>query len=297
MLPALGKPLVVRVMDRLVQAGIYNFDVIVGDDEGGLASYLSSHWLPHVNVQFHVHLLIDTLADSLGRVFDRYSEPLLITTYNNFTHPHFISRLIKQSEINTNGLTISAASLSLSRSGLQHYAHIDAAQNITINADKGNSGLTVADIAIAGEDFRTFMTQSHGLGLADNSRELIALYDAYIKQGGGVHLVDTAWTLQIEADSDLLVLNSHLLSEGHDAHILSELPGTVQIIPPVRIDPHVSIGQHAKIGPYVYLEAGCSVGHDAQVSHAMVLQKAAILPEEIVSQAIISTRLRITGRP
>jgi NDP-sugar pyrophosphorylase family protein len=42
MLPALGKPLVVRIMDRLYRAGIQKFMVVVGEDEGAVAAYLNT---------------------------------------------------------------------------------------------------------------------------------------------------------------------------------------------------------------------------------------------------------------
>jgi NDP-sugar pyrophosphorylase family protein len=296
MLPVLGKPMVVRVMERLVHAGILDFDVIVGDDEGGLVAYLDSHWLPNVNIHFHMQSVADTLSHVLSRIPYFKSEPVLLASYNSFTHPHFTNRLIKQSEMYSNGLTLSGATLSLSRSGLQHYASLDDDRVMKIGEQKEQTDFAVTDMAICDTDFGQFIAQSNSVVVPEGARELIALYSAYIQHGGEAHLVETAWALQVETDPDLLVLNSYMLGEEHDAHILSELPGTVQITPPVRIDPQVSVGQHAKIGPYVYLESGCSIGHHAQVSHTVVLQKAVISPNETVSQAIISTRARIDGR-
>ena len=46
MLPVLGKPLVARTMERFYRAGIEKFTVIVGYDEGAVASYLNAHWFP-----------------------------------------------------------------------------------------------------------------------------------------------------------------------------------------------------------------------------------------------------------
>jgi NDP-sugar pyrophosphorylase family protein len=99
--------------------------------------------------------------------------------------------------------------------------------------------------------------------------------------------------LQIESDYDLLTLNRLLLDDGPDTHILSELPASVQIIPPVRIDPNVSVGQGAQLGPRVYLEAGCSIGHHAIVSNAIVLQNAVIASDSQIDDSIISTRVHV----
>jgi NDP-sugar pyrophosphorylase family protein len=119
-------------------------------------------------------------------------------------------------------------------------------------------------------------------------------FDRYIRAGGTAYIVDTAWLLQIQTDYDLLTLNKYLLDEGQDAHILSELPGTVRIIPPVRIDPQVSIGPGAKIGPYVYLESGCSIGRGATVNNAMILRGVTVVSGETVTNTIVATRARVT---
>jgi NDP-sugar pyrophosphorylase family protein len=103
-------------------------------------------------------------------------------------------------------------------------------------------------------------------------------------------MVRANWVLQVEADHDLLTLNRHLLDEGQDAHILSELPYTVKIIPPVRIDPQVNVGQGAKIGPHVYLERGASVGHDVILKDCIVLNKANVPSQKSLTSTILTTR-------
>jgi NDP-sugar pyrophosphorylase family protein len=136
-------------------------------------------------------------------------------------------------------------------------------------------------------------------GLTDQpamfNKHLADIFQQYVQSGGAANILETAWTLPIETDIDLLTLNRHLLEEAIDAHILSELPWTVQVIPPVRIDPQVSVGQGAKIGPNVYLERGCSVGHEAIVKNTIVLGQGAIPAGDQVADVIVSTRGRISG--
>src|SRR5260221_1116195 len=50
MLPVLGKPIVIRLMDRMHEAGIQHFIVVVGEEDGSLASYLSGGWVPDAKV-------------------------------------------------------------------------------------------------------------------------------------------------------------------------------------------------------------------------------------------------------
>jgi NDP-sugar pyrophosphorylase family protein len=127
------------------------------------------------------------------------------------------------------------------------------------------------------------------------TRDLIGMFRSYFDAGGACYLADTAWTLQVDTDRDLLALNHYLLDENLDAHILSELPASVQVTPPVRIDPQVSVGQGAHIGPYVYLESGCSIGTRAKVVNSIVMQNAAVRPDESVTDTILATRARIHG--
>jgi len=117
---------------------------------------------------------------------------------------------------------------------------------------------------------------------------------ALIQDGGHVSYVTAEWHLSLVNDLDLLTINKRFLREGRDTHILSELPGSVHIIPPVRIDPRVSVGLNAKIGPNVYLESGASVGHDAVIWDSIVLRDAAVQPDEVLHGQIVARRARLS---
>lgn len=294
MLPALGKPLIARSMNRLVQAGIHNFTVIVGNDEGGAAAFLDSRWLPNVEINFIVQAERETLAHTLVGATDAITAPFLLTTYNSFAHLHFAARLLKQGESSDADLVLSGGKTPLSSANSHIIAHVDGTAVTRIDRETAGQGdsLYLMDMALCGEGFMHFLRG----WLDDGSsalREPLHLYGAYLAAENPTAIVDSAWTLHIETDADLLTLHTHLLDEEQDAHILSELPGTVQIIPPVRIDPQVSVGQHARIGPYVYLESGCSIGQGAVVSHALILQKAVVAPGAEITHSIVSSRSTI----
>jgi len=79
--------------------------------------------------------------------------------------------------------------------------------------------------------------------------------------------------------------------------VIDELPGSVHIIPPVRIDPKVSVGLNAKIGPNVYLESGASIGQDAVVWDSVVLRDASVQPGEVLHGLIVAKRARLSEAP
>lgn len=289
MLPALGKPLVVRTMNRLLNFGIKHFITVVGENEGAVAAYLNSTWVPNAKVEFILKTNYESVAQVLARIVRQDNSPFIIASYNSFTHSQFPETLLKYHNDNPKSLILSGAQMSLSKSPQRYYAIMEGQRVKEITSDKPTDkrAPALANLVICGADFIEHLSTIQGTG--SFHKQLMDIIQEYIRAQGEAILVESAWTLQIETDADLLTLSKHLLDEGQDAHILSELPYTVQVVPPVRIDPQVSVGQGAKIGPYVYLEKGCSVGHEAVVQNAMVLQQATVPAKAKISGVIAST--------
>jgi NDP-sugar pyrophosphorylase family protein len=295
MLPVLGKPMVVRNMERLFRAGIHHYIVIVGEDEGAVAAYLNSQWLPNVEIEFFIHSLNTSLTRTLTEISQRLSDPFLIITYNTFTHINFPEHLLKHYDVDNNDLLLTVAPTSISKSSVNHLVQINDQKITSIKATANNhnpNSLIAGNLAICGKNFIEYIS-NYNTNTSNFGKQLIDIFQLYVQDGGSAKIAETSWLLQIESDYDLLTLNRLLLDDGPDTHILSELPSSVQIIPPVRIDPHVSVGQGAQLGPRVYLESGCSVGHHATVSNAIVLQNAVIAADSQIDDSIISTRVRI----
>lgn len=292
MLPALGKPLVVRAMDQLYRsANIRKFIVIVGENEGSVAAFLNTKWMSNIQVQFIVKVGSQTLAKILATAIQQCDTQPLIAGYNCFGHSMFPARLIHQFNADPDALVISGATRNLSRSNTHRYGVLDGDTVVDIVDQPNLENLILMDVVAASEDFCLYLRelpQRHPH--CDTFMDIIR---RYLQDGGRANVARTNWLLQIQDDIDLLTLNQHLLDEKIDAHILSELPYTVQIREPVRIDPRVSIGQGAIIGPYVYLEQGCTVGRQAVVRNAIVLERANVMAQETVENTILSTRKRI----
>ena len=306
MLPAAGKPLVVRVMDRLYRIGIRNYIVVLGEKEGGVASYLNRRWMPDINLHFIVKLESHPLGQVLYEIASQHQEPMLIAGYNSFTHGLFPERLNKYHNRTPDSFIITGAKNSLSQATQSEFAQVtpspatddtairenhppaERVTAITTTPKTNGQNLNVIDFAIAGTRVIDFLQQApHEVKRA---QRLLDVFKYYMVAGHSAQLARTSWVLQIEADHDLIVLNRHLLDEQIDANILSEIPYTAQIQQPVRIDPGVSIGQGTKIGPHVYLESGCSVGRNAQLQNTIVLRNAMIPAHEKIADTIYTTR-------
>ncbi len=294
MLPVLGKPMVVRMMNQLHRQGIQQYTVIVGPDEGGVAAYLSQSWLPGVKIQFVLKPAGMSLGATLAGVVKDRHHPFLLADYTTFMPPNFIDRLRNVYRKHATGIVIGGAITSLSFDQKSYYGLLgerNSVKAVTRQQTDTARTLQLSDFAICGQSFRTFLvSHSHQVS---HQKSLMDLFVSFLEAGGTVLSAEAAWSLCVEADADLMTINRHLLDENQDAHILSEVPVSVQIVPPVRIDPQVSVGQGAVIGPYVYLESGCSVGQDAQIQHSLVLAKGTVSAGEALSNMIVSSRYRI----
>lgn len=297
MLPALGKPLVVRMIDRLFRTGLRKFIVVVGEAEGEVASYLHTYWKRSIEIEFILKPHHMSTASVLATVARDHNHPFIYATYNSFTHANFPDRLVKQFNEHSSGLALTGAPVTLSRGAEGIFLGVQnnrVTSISTIRPGPYSKTFRMADMAACGQPFVSYLASPELVKTSMLGAQLSDIARQYILSGGNVTAVETAWDLPVENDQDLLTLHRHLFDEQQDTHILSELPYTVQVKPPVRIDPQVSVGPGAVIGPYTYLEKGSSVGSNAVVTESLILQDASISTGERIHRMIISTRSRIS---
>lgn len=297
LLPALGKPLFVRIMERLYRVGIREYTVIVGEGEGAVTSYLNSQWMPDVKINIDITFQAESLSKHLKQIAAQRREPFLICSYNSFTHTHFPERLVKIHNDSPESLIFSGAPNTLSQAKEHVYAVTDGQQVVDVvrKDSKEHNLMTLNGLFVAGHDMVDYLASLPEANDAQASNQhFFDLARQFVLAGGTNRIAESHWILQVEADRDLLTLNKHLLDEDHDTHILSELPYTVKIVPPVRIDPQVSVGQGARIGPHVYLERGCTVGHEAMLKESIVLTNASVPASRTLVNTVLTTRGPIT---
>lgn len=292
MLPALGKPMVVRVMERFYRAGIRRYLIVLGVQEGGVAAYLRQ-WMAEKHIEFFLKSN-ETLLQVLMEIAQQHKQPFVIATYNSFTYERFVESLLNQHIDYADALLLTGAHLSLSASPDQHYAHLQPDDPLRITTDaptERSSGFVLAEHMIFGQHVVEYLNSldsqhasTHGHSLYDIAR----LYAA--SPGAEVRIAETSWVLDVKRDADLLTLNKRLLEDSNDAHILSELPQSVKVNPPVRIDPQVSVGQDVVIGPNVYIERGSSIGSGSRLQNALVLEKSTVRPHSTVDGQIVTSR-------
>lgn len=287
MLPALGKPLVVRTMDRLYRLGIREYVVICGPNDAAMMRYLGATWHPDVRIEFVVLSPAGSLLQVLGKIANKRPVPFLLTSYNSFSQVNFIERLFKHYQQKGESLILSGALTALSQHR-PYYAHVRNGRVQAIKAQKPEIGpeLLLMKTAICGQNVVDYLRDLVP-SIAQKKHRLVEFLHNYLDLGYPSYITESAWMLEIETDRDLLLLNRILLDEGDDASVLSEIPTGVKIVPPVRIDPDVTINLGATIGPYAYLESHCQISERAQVQNAIVLENALVWADEWVDDTII----------
>jgi bifunctional UDP-N-acetylglucosamine pyrophosphorylase/glucosamine-1-phosphate N-acetyltransferase len=291
MLPVLGKPIMVRVMERLRDAGIKRFVVILGENEGGIAPYLSSSWYPDTNITFAIQPVPTGTIGALLLAAPHISGPFLLTSVDNLTSLSHVKKLIEHFDQNAETMvTLSLLSATPDEIRQTCGVEIDGERVVSIDEKPGEPRGSWASFTLSAfsKQFLDYLHQVRG------SRDIISAIQASIQAGSLVTYVPAEWRLHLAQELDLLAINRYYLHEDRDTHILSEIPGSVHITPPVRIDPKVSVGQDAHIGPNVYLESGSTVGRGAVFKNSVVLTGGVISASEECQGAIVSRRVRFS---
>ncbi len=296
MLPILGKPIMARVMDHLRDAGIRRFVVVVGDPDGAMASYLNMSWYPDASVQYAIQSVPTGTVDALQQAVPFLDGPFLLTAVDNLTSPAHVSNLIESFNRYPDQLAVlsllpaSPDQIRRSSGVVIDGDRITAVEEKPADPRGAYAGIMLYAFSLAFLDYLPHVRVS-----SRGERELVSGIQAGIADGLRVGYAITDWRLHLTHEIDLLSINRYFLETGTDAHILSEIPSSAQIIPPVRIDPNVSVGRGARVGPDVYLKSGSTVGEDALLENTIVLQGGFVPSADRCVNEIIAKRVRVTA--
>lgn len=295
MLPVLGKPMMVRVMDRIREAGISRFVVVFGENEGGLASYLSRSWYPNMEIKYVLQTNPNGTAEALALAAKYIEDDFLLTSVDNLPPPDFIPQLMEHFHTSNADIVLSLvpATLAQIRASADIVTDNDGWVKSIMEKPDTPSGSHAAFMLYACKN--SFLKySSHVAYSSRGEKELVSAMQDMINDGGKISKLEAEYRHHLTFDQDLYTINRSFLDEGRDASILSDTPSSVVITPPVRIDPSVSIGQNAHVGPYVYLESGSVVGENAVVRESLVLRNGVVSKDEQCHHQIVTRGTRIT---
>jgi NDP-sugar pyrophosphorylase family protein len=262
----------------------------MGEDEGAVASYLNGSWVPDCKIQIVLQPSARGPGDALALASNYLTGSFLLASCVHLTSSDQILTLMRRFRDNNADMVLSVAA-----------SGEDTVNLPTVKVDGDRVTAVSMEPAIQRRSLGAFMLYACGKRLlnhttvtAPSDYEMAPAIQALIASNARVNFVTAEWHMQLYQEIDLLTINKRFLREGRDTHILSEIPGSVHIIPPVRIDPQVSVGQGSKIGPNVYLESGAQVGPEAVIWDSVILNKAEIASQEVVHGQIVGRRMRIS---
>ncbi len=294
MLPVLGQPIAAHVLGTMADAGVRRFVIVVGQDDGGMRAYFERAALPGVEIRFAVQARATGTVDALTLAAPHLDGPFLLSSVDNLTSAAHVRRLISRFAAGPDAI----AALSLlpaSPEQIQRSAGVVIAGDwITAIEEKPEqppSPWAAIMIYAFSHDYLDYLgrvpVSSRG------EREIVSGIQAALAEGRRVSYVTTDRRLHLTRERDLLEINVTLLRENGELHVHSDLPASVQLLAPARIDPEVSVGIGARLGPNVYLESGAIVGAGASVANSLILAGGAVAPGETCDGMIVAGSTRV----
>lgn len=286
MLPILGKPMVVRVMKNIQEAGIRDFILVVSSEDAEIITYFAEH-LPEYKFAFQKEPL--GMAHALNCAAPFIRGDFLLSACDSLLPPDHMAELIR-----TQRRDDVSAALSLQRVDRSELSRLGVVEIegslVTKVVEKPPPSEAPTDIAtlplyVLPPDILDYLDE-----VPLSSRGEYEIQDAIqmlIQREGGVRGVFTEERLDLTRPEDLLTINCHYLAQGRDAEVApTALRADTQVIPPVRVEEGITIGENCVIGPYVYLERGSELGPNVNIREAVVLKGAKVAEGTIVKKRV-----------
>lgn len=294
MLPILGKPIVAHVLGDMADAGVRRFVIVVGPDDGGMRAYFERAALPGLDIRFAVQERATGTVDALMLAAPHLDGPFLLSAVDNVTSADHVRRVIARYAAHPD-VIVTLSLLPASPEQIRRSAGVvidgDWITAIEEKPEHPPSPWAAIMLYAFSHDYLRYLA---GVPVSQRGeREIVSGIQAALADGRRISYVTLNRRLHLTREQDLLAINLALLGEGGAAQAFSELPDSVQLIAPVRIDPNVTVGENAVIGPNVYLEASAVVGAGAAIANSLVLAGGVALPGERCEGTIIDRHVRV----
>jgi NDP-sugar pyrophosphorylase family protein len=277
MVPILGKPIVERVMELLVNNGVDDFILVVSPDDRNIVRYFHRECTLDVDIRFVYQVERKGMANAL-----RYAAPLItgnfvLSACDNLVSQDDVGRLIAfmHREDKPNGV-LTLLPVEPDRLGSVGIVEMDGVW-VTRIVEKPKPEDAPSNISSLPLYAFTPQILDYLPDVPLSPRGEYELQDAIqvlinCKGSVGSILVDRRLTLTNA--SDLLSLNREYLTKGDGRPQLE--PHTVgirtQLITPLRIEQGTIIGEDCVIGPNVYIERDCRIGNGVVLRNSVVLR-------------------------
>lgn len=280
MVPILGKPIVERVMEGLVQNGIHDFILVVSREDGEVGRYFQEQSALEVNLQFVVQPERLGMANALSLAAPYIHGTFIMSACDNLTPAKHVAELLQTHHDQSANATLSLMEIDLAlagRTGIIEW-HDGQIRRIVEKPAPGEAPSNIASLPLYVFSPKVLAYLPEVKPSPRGEYELQDAIQMLIDRDSRVTGVLTPSRLQLTNAGDLLALNRHYLTTGGDTPQLA--PRSVgqhtHLITPLRIEEGTTIGPGCVIGPRVYIERNCRIGADVLIKDAVILRDTVI---------------------
>ncbi|MBN1122522.1 MAG: NTP transferase domain-containing protein [Anaerolineae bacterium] len=274
MLPVLGKPIIERVMRSYYNCGIRRFTVVVGEKEGSVVEWLSTKWYADADISFAPQGHRRGTASTLFATRKLIDGPFMIASCDNLVPESHVEKLSQYFSTHPS----SEAALTL------FYAPDEIVEAAGVLLDPRGHVMIISEEPLgAHQDYKTALPifcfkptildyldkvqvkEQSGESVLSEAIQLM-IDDKFL-----VGALETQERHRLDTPEDLRLANVQMMAALNESAILSEIPKSTKIVPPVHIDPGVTVGKNVKLGPNVYLEAGSRIREGCVIRESVIL--------------------------
>lgn len=293
MVPILGRPIIERVMETLVQNGVRDFILVISREDGEVGTHFRDNSHLDVDIKFVVQNERLGMANALSLAAPHISGPFIVSACDNLTPPEHVSQMLTLHRTQNNNATLSLMEIAPALAGRTGVVELNAEGQIVRIVEKpapeeAPSNIASLPLYVFSRKLLEYLPQ---VKLSPRGEyELQDAIQMLIDRDGRVSGVITDNRLQLTNAADLLALNRHYLTTGGDKPQLA--PRSVgqhtHLITPLRIEEDTTIGPGCVIGPRVYIERNVTIGADVLIKDAVILRNSVIEDGRQVVGEVIS---------
>ena len=293
MVPILGKPIVERVMEVLVESGIDDFILVVSPEDRDIVRYFSRESKLDAEVRFVYQVERKGMANALSYAAPLITENFVVSACDNLVPAADAGRLVRmmQSEEHPNAV-LTLMPVEPDRLGSVGIVEMNGPWVTRIvekpkpeDAPSNISSLPLYAFTPRILDYLPEVSLS-----ARGEYELQDAIQMVIERDGRVSGVIIDHRLTLTNAADLLALNREYLIHGGDHPQLA--PNTVgpntRLITPLHIEHGTVIGTNCTIGPNVYIERDCRLGDNVMVHDAVILRGAGVPDGTTIANEVVA---------
>jgi bifunctional UDP-N-acetylglucosamine pyrophosphorylase/glucosamine-1-phosphate N-acetyltransferase len=290
MVPVVGRPLVERALEPLVEAGFRDVVMVVGPEDEGIRRHFGPCSNLGVSVQWATQSERLGMAHALGSAAHLIRGKFLLSACDSLVSTAHIRDLVAAAR--GADTVLSLLEVEPEAVGRSAAVEIDG-ERVRRIVEKPRPGEAPSSTI----SLPHYVLPAGLLALLANVQrsargeyELQEAIQARIDEGARVLGVRADFRFQVSTPDDLLSLSRRLLraDAGRLPQAAPDAGAGTRTIGPVLIEPGAAIGAGCTIGPEVYLESGCVIGDRAVVRDSLVLRGGRVAEAETVVGAVVA---------